>query len=118
VLAPATSLRRSQDGTIEVAFRIYNWSAGSPEEKPDLTVEYLFYEQGKKGAHFFNKMKPQQLNDATLGTSFVPSAGVVAPGMRVPLAAFTFGDFRMVVRVSDNRSHRSAEQSLAFTVAP
>ena len=33
------------------------------EEKPDLTVEYLFYEQGTKGLHFFNKVKPQQLND-------------------------------------------------------
>jgi hypothetical protein len=117
VLAPATSRRRSQEGTIEVAFRVYNWSAG-PEEKPDLTVEYLFYEQGQKGAHFFNKLKPQQLNETTLGSNFAPSAGVVAPGMRVPLAAFTFGDFRMVVRVSDNRSHKSAEQTLAFTVAP
>ena len=38
--------------------------------------------------------------------------------MMIPLAAFTFGEFQLLVRVSDNRSQRSAEQSLRFTVAP
>ena len=38
--------------------------------------------------------------------------------MRIPLEAFTFGEFQLLVRVSDNRSHQSAEQTLRFTVAP
>jgi len=105
VLTPAVSRRLPQNGSIGVAFRIYNWTA-TDEEKPDLTVEYLFYEQGAKGLHFFNKVKPQQLNESTLGTAFVPSAGSVAAGMRIPLAPFTFGEFQLLVRVSDNRSHR------------
>jgi hypothetical protein len=117
VLSPAVSSRLSQNGAIGVAFRVYNWTA-SGEEKPDLTVEYLFYEQGAKGLHFFNKVKPQQLNGATLGPSFLPSAGVVASGMRIPLSAFTYGEFQLLVRVSDNRSHRSAEQTLRFRVTP
>jgi hypothetical protein len=117
VLTPAVSPRLPQSGSIGVAFRVYNWTA-TGEEKPDLTVEYFFYEQGTKGLHFFNKVKPQQLNDATLGPSFDPTAGSVAAGMKIPLAAFTFGEFQLLVRVSDNRSRRSAEQSLRFTVAP
>ena len=116
-LTPAVSPRFRQDRTISVAFRIYNWTAKA-EEKPDLTVEYLFYEQGTKGLHFFNKVKPQQLTADTLGTAFDPTAGSVAAGMMIPLGAFTFGDFQLVVKVTDNRNKQSAERQVAFTVAP
>jgi hypothetical protein len=116
-LTPAVSPRFRQDRTISVAFRIYNWTAKA-EEKPDLTVEYLFYEQGNKGLHFFNKVKPQQLTADTLGTAFDPAAGSVAAGMMIPLGAFTFGDFQLLVKVTDNRNKQSAERRVAFTVAP
>ena len=116
-LTPAVSPRVSQDGSISVAFRVYNWTAKA-EEKPDLTVEYLFYEQGTKGLHFFNKVKPQQLTADTLGTAFDASAGSVAAGMMIPMGAFTFGDFQLVVKVTDNRNKQSAEQQVRFTVAP
>jgi hypothetical protein len=116
-LTPALSPRFRQDRTISVAFRIYNWTAKA-EEKPDLTVEYLFYEQGKKGLHFFNKVKPQQLTADTLGTAFDAAAGSVAAGMMIPLGAFTFGDFQLLVKVTDNRNRQSAERRVAFTVSP
>ncbi len=116
-LTPSVSPQFSQDGRISVAFRIYNWTAKA-EEKPDLTVEYLFYEQGTKGLHFFNKVKPQQLNADTLGKAFDPAAGSVAAGMMIPLGAFTFGDFQLAVKVTDNRNKQTAEQKLAFAVAP
>ena len=116
-LTPALSPTFSQGGAISVAFRVYNWTAKA-EEKPDLTVEYLFYEQGTKGLHFFNKVKPQQLNAATLGTTFDPSAGPVAAGMKIPMGAFTFGDFQLVAKVTDNRGTQSVEQRINFTVGP
>jgi hypothetical protein len=116
-LSPAVSPRLPQDGSLSVAFRVYNWTARD-QEKPDLTVEYLFYEQGKRGLHFFNKVKPQQLTADTLGTAFDSDAGSVAAGMMIPMAPFTFGDFQLVVRVTDNRNTQSAEQKVAFTVAP
>jgi len=116
-LSPAVSPRVSQDGALSVAFRVYNWTAQA-EEKPDLTVEYLFYEQGAKGLHFFNKTKPEPLNADTLGPGFDPSAGMVAPGMMIPLGAFTFGEFQLIVKVTDNRNQQSAEQPIRFTVAP
>jgi hypothetical protein len=116
-LTPAVSPRFAQDGSISVAFRVYNWTA-KDEEKPDLTVEYLFYEQGARGLHFFNKVKPQQLTADTLGTAFDPSAGSVAAGMMIPMEPFTFGDFQLVVKVTDNRNDQSVEQKVGFTVAP
>jgi hypothetical protein len=117
IIAPAVGPGFRQDGVISVAFRVYNWTA-KPEEKPDLTVEYLFYEKGTKGLHFFNKVKPQQLNGDTLGDAFNPSAGSVAAGMKIPLGAFTFGDFQLSVRVTDNRSKQTAERQLSFAVVP
>ena len=116
-LTPAVSPGFSQDGAISVAFRIYNWTAKA-EEKPDLTAEYLFYEQGTKGLHFFNKVKPQQLTAETLGKAFDPTAGSVAAGMMIPMQAFTFGEFQLVVKVTDNRNQQTAEQRVRFTVAP
>jgi len=116
-LTPAVSPRLSQDGSISVAFRVYNWTA-KDEEKPDLTVDYLFYEQGTRGLHFFNKVKPQQLTADTLGTAFDPSAGSVAAGMMIPMGPFTFGEFQLVVKVTDNRNGQSAGQQVRFTVAP
>jgi hypothetical protein len=116
-LTPAVSPRVSQDGSISVAFRVYNWTARD-EEKPDLKVDYFFYELGKRGPHFFNKVKPQLLTADTLGKAFDPSAGSVAAGMMIPMEPFTFGDFQLVVKVTDNRNQQSAEQHLRFTVAP
>ena len=116
-LTPSVRANFPQEGAISVAFRIYNWTAKA-DEKPDLTVDYLFYEKGTKGLHFFNKVKPQQLNGDTLGQVFDPSAGSVAAGMKIPLAAFTFGDFQLTVRVTDNRSKQTAERQLSFAVAP
>lgn len=116
-LTPSLASRVAQAGSVSVAFRVYNWSAEGGE-KPDLSVEYLFYERGTRGLHFFNKVKPQQLNAETLGPSYDPSSGSVAAGMTIPLAAFTFGDFELLVRVTDNRAHQSVEQRAAFTVVP
>ena len=48
-LTPATDRRFPQSGGVSVAFRLYNWTAAEGE-KPDLTVEYLFYEKGLREA--------------------------------------------------------------------
>ena len=116
-LTPAVSARFPQEGAINLAFRVFNWTREAGQ-KPDLTVEYLFYEQGTKGLHFFNKVKPQQLTADTLGASFDPDAGSVAAGMLIPLGSFTFGEFQLTVRVTDNRSKQTAERQFRFAVTP
>jgi hypothetical protein len=96
---------------------VFDWTAKATE-KPDLTVEYLFYEQGATRLTFFNKTKPQRLSEATLGPKFDPASGMVTAGTRVPLAAFTFGEFELNVKVTDNRSKQTAEQKVRFSVIP
>jgi len=116
-LIPAVQARFRQNGAIRVAFRVFNWS-GKAGERPDLTAEYLFYEQGAKGFHFFNKVKPQQLTVATPGDSSDLTGGAATGGMLVPLSSFTFGDFQLRVSVTDNRNKQSAEGRVDFTVSP
>ncbi|MEO8682455.1 MAG: hypothetical protein ABI665_25630 [Vicinamibacterales bacterium] len=116
-IVPAVKGQFPQGGAIRVAFRIFNWRA-KDEEKPDVTVEYLFYEQGTKRLNLFNKIKPQLLTASTLGDAFDPASGILNAGMVVPLGSFTFGDFKLKVSVTDNRSKQSTEQWVGFTVSP
>ena len=116
-LTPATSNRFAQSADLHVAFRIYNWTA-EPREKPDITVEYVFYQQTARRQNFFNKTKPQRVAGDALGDGFDPAAGLVTAGMSIPLASFPFGEFQLRARITDNRSRQSAEQEVRFTVAP
>jgi len=56
--------------------------------KPDLTADYVFYQQIGSHLRFFNKAKTQFLNAQTLGSTFDGSSGAVAAGMTVPLVSF------------------------------
>jgi hypothetical protein len=121
-LSPTVTDRFPPSGSVNVGLRIFNWStppgAKAEEAKPDVTVEYLFYEQTSKRRAFFNKVKPQRLAADTLAKEFDPATGMVTAGVNVPLLSFPFGDFALKVRVTDNRSKRTAEQEVRFVVAP
>lgn len=120
-LSPAVTNRFEQKAEIDVGVRVFNWSrnAASMEEgKPDLTVEYAFFEKTSSRSRFFNKMKPQQLTADTLGKTFDPATGMVSAGMRIPLVAFPFGDFDMRIRITDNRTKQTSEQHVLFSVVP
>jgi hypothetical protein len=116
-MAPAVSGRFPQSGVINVAFRIFNGELDKAG-KPDLTVEYFFYQQNSKRLNFFNKIKPQRLAADTIGASFDPQAGLVTAGMMIPLGSFPFGEFQLRVHVTDNRSKQSGEREVRFVVAP
>ena len=93
----------------------YGWK-GDTDIKPDLTVDYVFYEQRSTGLRFFNKLETQSLNAKTLGETFNGSFGAVAAGMTVPLAAFPPGEFEVTVRILDKRTQASATQKVRFFV--
>jgi hypothetical protein len=119
---PAASGRFPQAGAVNFAFRVYNWeSEGGTDPgraRPDLTIEYVFYQKTEKRLAFFNKVKPQQLGSDPLPDNFDPGSRMVTAGMTVPLVSFPHGEFQLRVRVTDNRSKRSAEQQVNFAVAP
>jgi hypothetical protein len=117
LLRPSAGDHFPQTGNLHVAFRVYNWTA-PPKEKPDLQVEYVFYERKARRGHFFNKVKPQMLNAQTLGEGFDPASGVVNGGVSTPLASFPFGEFQLTVRVKDNRTKQTSSQDARFVVVP
>jgi hypothetical protein len=116
-IGPATRPGFAQQGALNVAFRVYNWQAASGE-KPDLSVEYVFYQLTKGKPVFFNRIKPQQLDAESLNTKFDPAGGVVSTGMMIPLRPFPFGRFELRVRVTDHRSKQTAERLVGFAVTP
>jgi hypothetical protein len=116
-LTPASSNDFARSDTLNIAFRVYNWTA-RPGESPDLTVEYVFHEMTSGRAVFFNKTRPQRLTSATLEGAFDPAAGVVSPGMAIGLQPFTFGPFQLTVRVTDNRTKHTVSQQATFMVSP
>lgn len=114
-LTPAVSNRFQQARPLHLGFRIYNW-AGDTDAPPDLTVEYVFYQQVGDRLRFFNKTKPQVLHAKTLGSSFDSAAHVVSTGMAIPLNAFPFGEFELTARVLDNRSKQRVTRQVRFHV--
>jgi hypothetical protein len=116
VLQPATSRTFAQQAAINVGFRIFNWKADD-DAPPDLTVDYLFYQQGARRLTFFNKLKQDHLHAETLGSGFSAATGMVAAGMVVPLVSFPVGEFQLTVRVTDARTKQVGERQVRFSVA-
>jgi hypothetical protein len=114
-LTPAIAPAFAQSAMLHVAYRVYNWRAEAGLA-PDLTAEYVFHEDRTTRPAFFNKVKPQRLTAQTLGKAFDPASGAVAAGLSVSLAPFQAGDYRLTVRVRDNRARTSAEQRVRFSV--
>ncbi|HEY6546450.1 MAG TPA: hypothetical protein VI589_01040, partial [Vicinamibacteria bacterium] len=116
-LRPSAGDRFAQSGQLHLAFRVHNWTAPA-QEKPDLQVEYVFYEQKAGRSRFFNKLKPQLLNAKTLGERFDSTSAAVSGGSSIPLASFPFGTFQVTVRVTDQRTKQTASQEARFVVVP
>jgi hypothetical protein len=116
-IVPAIVNRFAQGERLHLAFRVFGWRPDA-ERKPDLTVEYVFYQRIGDHHRFFNKTKPQELNPKTLPQGFDGRSGVVTTGLALPLDAFPAGDFQVTIRVHDKRSRTSTEQRATFVVAP
>ncbi len=86
--------------------------------KPDVTVEYNFYQKPSGAAEkFFNKTSPQALNATTLPPQFDMSLGhQLQTGQAVPLATFPAGDYRLEIKVTDKLSTKSLTRDINFTV--
>lgn len=99
-----------QSAEMHYAVRIYGWK-GDAEAKPDLAVEYVFYQQVGKVSRFFTKTKMQSLNAKTVNKSFDGLRGGISTGMSIPLVNFPPGEFELTARVRDVRVAGPAPQS-------
>jgi hypothetical protein len=118
-VVPAGLKRFRQSEDLHIAFRVQGWAATAVgPARPDLEVEYVFQQQVGNGLRFFNKTRPQVLNDRTLAKSFTAENRLLASGMTVPLAAFPPGEFSVIVRVRDKRTQALTIQQTRFVVQP
>jgi hypothetical protein len=96
-------------------FQIYN--ASIQEKKPDLTVEYAFYRTEAGEEKYFNKTNPQQFNGKTLPPGWDAELGhVISAGQSIPLSSFPAGDYRLEIKVIDNRSSATINRNVNFSV--
>jgi hypothetical protein len=116
-IVPTTDMKFTTKGELSVFMLIYNPKVDAMN-KPDVTVEYNFY-QKPSGApeKFFNKTSPQPLNATTLPPAFDMSLGhQLQTGQAVPLASFPAGDYRLEIKVTDKLSTKSLTRDVNFTV--
>jgi hypothetical protein len=116
-IVPTTDMKFSTKGELSVFMLIYNPKVDAMN-KPDVTVEYNFYQKPASGPEkFFNKTSPQPLNATTLPPAFDMSLGhQLQTGQAVPLASFPAGDYRLEIKVTDKLSTKSLTRDVNFTV--
>jgi hypothetical protein len=102
---------------VSIVFYVYNAGADPTSGKPNLTIDYNFYQKVDGAEKFFNRTEPQQLNEKTLGPQFDLKAGhQMLGGMGVPLASFPEGDYRLEIKITDKVTGKTKVENSLFTV--
>jgi hypothetical protein len=116
-ISPAVDGKFTPADELSVFFIIYGVALGE-DKKPDVTVEWQPFKKGPLGEAKFRTVAPQKLNAETLPPGFDTAQGHQLVGsLNVPVAAFEPGDYRLAIKVTDNKTGKSLTHDLAFTVA-
>lgn len=114
---PAVDGKFASTDELSVFFIIYG-VALADDKKPDVTVEWQPYKKGPLGESKFRAVEPQKLNSSTLPPGFDVAQGHQLVGsLNVPVSAFEAGDYRLAIKVTDNKTGKSLTHDVAFTVA-
>jgi hypothetical protein len=114
-VVPSPDAKLKKSGELQVLFWVYG--AGNNGGKPDLTIDYNFYQKMGDSEKYFNKTAPQDLNAQTLPPQFDVAAGHQLPGsLVVPLASFPEGDYRLEIKINDKISGKMLTQTASFSV--
>jgi hypothetical protein len=117
-IVPSEDGKFAKSSELNVVFWIYGAAEAPPSGKPDVQVDFNFYQKQAAGEKYFNKTAPQVLNSTTLPPEFSVAAGHQLPGsLVVPLASFPAGDYRLEVKVTDKPSGKIVTENINFTVA-
>ena len=117
-IVPSPDGKFGKSAELSVIFWIYGAQAAATG-KPDVTIDYNFYQKMGDSEKYFNKTAPQQLNAQTLPPEFSVAAGHQLPGsLVVPLTSFPAADYRLEIKVTDKASGKSVTQNVNFTVLP
>jgi hypothetical protein len=118
-IVPAFDTKLSKKSELSTFMLIYNPKKDAAN-KPDIKVEYNFYQKvAGQPEKFFNKTNPQSLNAQTLPPNFDFAAGhQLQSGQAVPLASFPEGEYRLEIKVTDQIANKSLTREVNFTVSP
>jgi hypothetical protein len=117
-IVPSLDGKFSKSGELSVIFWIYGVKEAA-SGKPDVAVDFSFYQKLAEGEKYFNKTAPQPLNAETLPPQFSLAAGHQLPGsLVIPLSSFPAGEYRLEIKVTDKPSGGQLTQSVNFTVLP
>ena len=116
-ILPTFETKFTKKSELSTFMLIYNPKVDSAN-KPDVSVEYNFYQKlAGQPEKFFNKTNPQNLNAQTLPPGFDFAAGhQLQSGQAVPLASFPEGDYRLEIKITDKIANKSLTREIAFTV--
>jgi hypothetical protein len=118
-IVPTFETKFTKKSELSTFMLIYNPKVDSAN-KPDVSVEYNFYQKvAGQPEKFFNKTNPQNLNAQTLPPNFDFAAGhQLQSGQAVPLASFPEGDYRLEIKITDKLANKSLTREINFTVTP
>jgi hypothetical protein len=114
---PAVDGKFTSADELSVFFIIYGVALGD-DKKPDVTIEWQPFKTGPLGEAKFRGVAPQKLNSETLPPGFDVALGHQLVGsLNVPVSAFEPGDYRLAIKVTDNKSGKSLTHDVTFSVA-
>jgi len=118
-IVPTFDTKFTKKSELSTFMLIYNPKVDA-QNKPDVSVEYNFYQKpAGQPEKFFNKTNPQNLNAQTLPPQFDLAAGhQLQSGQAVPLASFPEGDYRLEIKITDKIANKTLTREISFTVAP
>ena len=118
-IVPTFDTKFTKKSELSTFMLIYNPKVDA-QNKPDVSVEYNFYQKpAGQPEKFFNKTNPQNLNAQTLPPQFDLAAGhQLQSGQAVPLASFPEGDYRLEIKITDKIANKTLTRELNFTVSP
>ena len=118
-ILPTFETKFTKKAELSTFMLIYNPKVDGAN-KPDVSVEYNFYQKlAGQPEKFFNKTNPQNLNAQTLPPNFDFAAGhQLQSGQAVPLASFPEGDYRLEIKITDKLANKTLTREINFTVTP
>lgn len=117
-VTPSADGKFTKKDELAIFFYIYNVGLDKTTNKPDVTIEYTFYQKTGSTEKYFNRTQPAQLNATTLPPNFDVSAGHQLPGnIGVPLASFPEGDYRLEIKVTDKVTSKTRVENVPFSVS-
>ena len=118
-ILPTFETKFTKKAELSTFMLIYNPKVDAAN-KPDVSVEYNFYQKlAGQPEKFFNKTNPQNLNAQTLPPNFDFAAGhQLQSGQAVPLASFPEGDYRLEIKITDKLANKTLTREINFTVTP